>query len=260
MTRGSKIKVLHGKVGLEWISILLLLALWQLGSMSVQHRLFPTPILVFLEVYELVREGSLLPDIAKTLARAAIAFVVAMFAGIVIGCILGRFRSLDGLFGNWVLIGLNIPAIVVAITFYIWFGLTEFALIIAVVINKAPLVSVAMREGVRDLDFGLSELAQVYRVSFWQRVYKFIVPQLMPYVLTAARTGLSLIWKIVLVFEVLGSDGGVGFRIGLFFQHFDMKGILAYTVAFMTVVILFEYGVLRRVEHKVLGWRPAQNS
>ena len=256
---GSRTPKRQGKIGLEWFWILLLLALWQVISMLVQHRLFPSPIVVFIEVYDLAREGLLFPDLAKTLSRAAAAFVVAMVAGIVIGSVLGRFRSLDGLFGNWVLIGLNIPAIVVAITFYIWFGLTEFALIIAVVVNKAPLVSVAMREGVRDLDYGLSELAHVYRVSFWQRVQKFIVPQLMPYVLTAARTGLSLIWKIVLVFEVLGSDGGVGFRIGLFFQHFDMKGILAYTVAFMAVVILFEYGVLRRLEHRVLGWRPAQS-
>ena len=77
--------------------------------------------------------------------------------------------------------------------------------------------------------------------------------------LTAARTGLALIWKIVLVFEVLGSDGGVGFRIGIFFQHFDMKGILAYTLAFMAVVILIEYGVMRPLEHRVLGWRPARN-
>jgi NitT/TauT family transport system permease protein len=154
---------------------------------------------------------------------------------------------------------LNIPAIVVAITFYIWFGLTEYALIFAVVVNKTPLVAVAMREGVRALDHGLAELASVYRVPFWQRMRRFVVPQLMPYALTAARTGLSLIWKIVLVFEVLGSDGGVGFRIGIYFQFFDMEAILAYTVAFMAVVIIIEYGVMRRLENRVLGWRPAQN-
>lgn len=249
-----------GKRLFEWISIPLLLLLWQVASVAAQHRLFPTPIVVFAELYDLAIHETLLADLVKTLSRAATAFVVAMCSGIVIGGTLGRFHSLDRLFGNWILIGLNIPAIVVAITFYIWFGLTEFALILAVVINKTPLVSVAMREGVRDLDHALTELAQVYRVSFWQRLRKFVVPQLMPYVLTAARTGLSLIWKIVLVFEVLGSDGGVGFRIGIFFQHFDMKGILAYTVAFMAVVILFEYGVMRRLEHRVLGWRPAHSS
>lgn len=243
----------------DWASIPLLLVLWQIASVTVQHRLFPSPGVVFLEIYDLALHKSLLADVGKTLSRAAAAFVVAMCAGIFIGGILGRFRALDGLFGNWVLIGLNIPAIVVAITFYIWFGLTEFALILAVVVNKTPLVAVAMREGVRALDLGLAELAQVYRVGFWQRVRRFTVPQLMPYALTAARTGLSLIWKIVLVFEVLGSDGGVGFRIGIFFQHFDMKGILAYTVAFMAVVILIEYGIMRRLEHKVLGWRPARS-
>lgn len=248
-----------GKVSFEWASIPLLLVLWQIASVAVQHRLFPSPIMVFAELYDLALHKTLLADIGKTLYRAAAAFVVAMIAGIVIGGILGRFRALDGLFGNWVLIGLNIPAIVVAITFYIWFGLTEVALILAVVVNKTPLVAVTMREGVRALDNGLAELAQVYRVGFVQRVRRFIVPQLMPYVLTAARTGLSLIWKIVLVFEVLGSDGGVGFRIGIYFQFFDMEGILAYTVAFMAVVIALEYGVMRRLEQRILGWRPARS-
>ena len=242
---------------LEWISLPLLLLLWQAIAMAVAHRLFPTPFVVFGTLVDLALHKNLLADVTKTLSRAAAAFVVSMTLGIIIGSILGRFRAADGLFSNWVLIGLNIPAIVVAITCYIWLGLTEFALILAVVINKTPLVAVTLREGVRGLDRGLAELALVYRVSFWQRVRRFIVPQLMPYVLTAARTGLSLIWKIVLVFEVLGSDGGVGFRIGIFFQHFDMKGILAYTLAFMIVVIAIEYLILRRLEDRVLGWRPA---
>ena len=77
----------------------------------------------------------------------------------------------------------------------------------------------------------------------------------MPYVLAAARSGLSLVWKIVLVFEVLGSDGGVGFRVSVFFQFFDMAGILAYTVAFIAVVLAIEYGVLRPLERRVLAWR-----
>ena len=81
----------------------------------------------------------------------------------------------------------------------------------------------------------------------------------MALVLTAARTGLSLIWKIVLVFEVLGSDGGVGFRVGIFFQNFDIRSILAYTIAFMSVVIALEYLCLRPLERRILGWRLVRN-
>ena len=99
------------------------------------------------------------------------------------------------------------------------------------------------------------ELAKAFRMPFWRRVRLVFVPQLTPYVLAAARTGLALIWKIVLVFEVLGSDGGVGFRINTMFQFFDMTGILAYTTAFILVVLVFEYWVMRPLEHHVLRWR-----
>jgi NitT/TauT family transport system permease protein len=204
---------------------------------------------------ELALHGPLLPDIARTLARAAIAFAVAMALGTALGIALGRVRWADRLFATWLVIGLNLPAIVVAIVLFIWLNLTETALILAVIVNKLPLVIVTIREGVRSFAPEYDELARVYRMPPARRLRLIFLPQLVPFLLAAARTGLSLIWKIVLVFEVLGSDSGVGFRIGVFFQFFDVTGILAYTTAFLIVVLGFEYGVLRQVERRVQGWR-----
>lgn len=240
---------------LEALSLPLLIVLWQALALVLDHRLFPTPIAVATEIARLAIDGVLLSDLGRTLLRAGLAFVAAMAIGTAIGAVLGRRPRLDALFGSWVLVGLNMPAIVVAILCYIWLGLTEFALILAVTINKAPLVAVTLREGIRNLDPGTAELARVYRVPRLRRLRRFVLPQLMPFMLAAARTGLSLIWKIVLVFEVLGSDGGVGFRIGIFFQNFDITGILSYTTAFMAIIFALEYLVLRPVERKVLGWR-----
>lgn len=244
-------------LSLEWLSLPLFVLLWQALAVVIEHRLFPTPLQVLEVLWMHLTERYLLVDVGTTLARAAMAFLCSMVFGTLIGAALGRFRVADQLFSSWIILGLNIPAIVVAIACYIWLGLTDLALILAVTINKTPLVAVTMREGVRALDHGLSELAAVYRIGFWRRMRLVVLPQLMPFTLTAARTGLSLIWKIVLVFEVLGSDGGVGFRVGIFFQNFDIRGILAYTITFMTVVMAIEYLVLRPIERKVLGWRPA---
>lgn len=243
---------------LELASLPFLLAIWHVLAIVVQHRLFPTPVTVFAELIDLAVNGSLVSDLTKTILRAAWAFVIAMIVGTALGLILGRLRHVDRLFGPWVVVGLNVPAIVVAITCYIWLGLTETALILAVVINKTPLVITTMREGVRNLSVDFDELASVYRFSPGRYVTRILAPQLMPYLLTAARTGLSLIWKIVLVFEVLGSDGGVGFRVGVLFQFFDIAGILAYTIAFIMVVLVFEYGVMRPLERSILGWRMAR--
>jgi NitT/TauT family transport system permease protein len=224
--------------------------------MAFAHRLFPTPVAVAHELWLLATTGPLLPDLGKTLLRASIAFVVAMGLGTAIGILLGRRRWLDRLFSGWLLVGLNLPAIVVAIVLYIWLGLTELALVTAVVINKIPLVITTIREGVRSFSPDYDELSAALRLSPWRRLRLVTVPQLMPFVLAAARTGLSLIWKIVLVFEVLGSDGGVGYRVSLLFQFFDITGILAYTTAFILVVLAFEYGLLRPLERKLLQWRP----
>jgi len=244
----------------EWVETLslpLLFAIWQVLAVALDHRLLPTPIDVFAELWDLTLSGQLPLDIATTLSRAVIAFFAAMIIGTAIGVILGRYRIADRLFGTWVVVGLNIPAIVVAIACYIWLGLSDFALILAVVINKAPLVMTTIREGIRSLSHEFDELAAAYRMAFWRRIRLVVVPQLMPYVITAARTGLSLIWKIVLVFEVIGSDGGVGFRIGILFSFFDITGILAYTLAFVCVVLVVEYGLMRPLEKRILGWRPA---
>lgn len=240
---------------LELLSPILLLLAWQLLAMIFPGRLFPTPIEVAVQLWKATFYGKLLPDMGKTLGRAAIAFAIAMAIGIAFGILFGRIRTADRLFSTWVLVGLNLPAVVVAIVLYIWLGLTEFALILAVIVNKVPLVITTIREGVRSFSSDFDELAQAFRMPFARRLRLVFVPQLMPYVLAAARTGLSLIWKIVLVFEVIGSDGGVGFRISTMFQFFDIKGILAYTTAFILVVFVFEYWIMRPLEHSVLRWR-----
>lgn len=223
--------------------------------MLVAHRLLPTPVAVGAELWELATRGSLLTDLGKTLLRAGAGFAIAMVAGTAIGIALGRTAWADRLFSAWLVVGLNLPAIVVAIVVYIWMGLTDVALVTAVAINKVPLVAATLREGVRSMARDHDELALALRMPFWRRMRLIVFPQLLPFLLAAARTGLSLIWKIVLVFEVLGSDGGVGYRIAVMFQFFDIAGILAYASAFIGVVLAFEYGVMRMLERRLLRWR-----
>ena len=227
--------------------------------MVLVHRLFPSPIAVAVELWDLATTGRLLEDLVRTLVRATIAFIVAMALGTAIGIALGRVRWADRIFSGWLLVGLNLPAIVVAIVLYIWLGLTDVALILAVVINKVPLVITTIREGVRSFSHEYDELGAVFRMPALRRLRLIFGPQLAPFLLAAARTGLSLIWKIVLVFEVLGSDGGVGYRVSIMFQFFDITGILAYTTAFILVVLAFEYVLLRPLERRVLRWRPVRD-
>ena len=178
-----------------------------------------------------------------------------MLVGVVVGFLMGRFALADTMLDGVLIVGLNVPALVVIILCYLWFGLIEAAAIAAVAVNKMPLVAVTVREGVRAVDRGLLQVGTVFGVSLGRRLLHIYLPQLYPYLMAAARSGLSLIWKIVLVVELLGRSDGVGFQLGSFFQFFDITSILAYTLAFVLVIYSIESLVLRPLEAHLTRWR-----
>jgi NitT/TauT family transport system permease protein len=169
--------------------------------------------------------------------------------------VLGSNKTLDAFFDNWLVIFLNIPALVTIILCYVWFGLVESAALLAVVVNKLPNVIVTVREGARALDKDLLEMAQSYRFSRRKTFLHVIWPQLHPFVMAATRSGLALIWKIILVVELLGRSNGMGYQLHIFFQLFDVASLLAYSFAFVAVIQLIEILVLKPLDRKTQRWR-----
>jgi NitT/TauT family transport system permease protein len=168
---------------------------------------------------------------------------------------MGRVRLADRLGDPWLIVLLNLPALVIIVLAYIWGGLTEAAAILAVAVNKLPNAIVTVREGARALDRGLDEMAQVFALPRWKALRHVVLPQLAPYLAAAARSGLSLVWKIVLVVELLGRPNGVGFEIGIAFQLFDVTRILAYALAFVAVILLVETVLVQPLERRASRWR-----
>jgi ABC-type nitrate/sulfonate/bicarbonate transport system permease component len=238
--------------------VLLLLAfvlLWQVVAMQLASSTLPTPLQVLSNAHGHLMYGSLLADLGITLLRVTASFLIAMAFGTCIGILMGSYRIWDSVLDGMLILGLNIPALVTIILCYIWFGLSEVAAIVAVVVNKIPTVIVTVREGARAVDRRLMEVADVYRLSRWDTLSKVFFPQLYPYFVAAARNGLALIWKIVLVVELLGRSNGVGFELGTFFQFFDIQSILSYTLAFALVVLAVEAFLMRPLERRFTRWR-----
>ncbi|ALJ34569.1 ABC transporter permease [Azospirillum brasilense] len=240
------------------LSLALLVGLWAVAAELAASRSLPGPAAVLSVLVREAADGALFYHLGITLARMAAAFVIAMSIGSALGILLGRSATADRLFGLWLTVFLNIPALVVIVLAYVWFGLTEAAAVGAVAVNKIPNVVVVLREGTRAIDEQYVEMARTFRMARSDVLRHVLLPQLTPYFAAAARSGLALIWKIVLVVELLGRSDGVGFQIHLFFQMFDVAGILAYTVAFVAVVQLLELCVLQPVEQRLTRWRPVR--
>ncbi len=236
-------------------SFALLVVVWAVLAWFADTRFFPAPLPVFERIAEGIAKGDLLYHVGITLARVAASFVLAMAVGSAIGIVMGRRRSIDRFFDGWLVLFLNMPALVTIILCYIWFGLNETAAVLAVAINKIPNAAVTLREGARAIDKDYDEMAEVFKFGAWKTFRHVTLPQLMPYFAAATRSGLSLVWKIVLVVELLGRSSGVGFQLYTYFQLFDVTGILAYALAFVLVVQAIEIAVLQPWEAAANRWR-----
>jgi len=240
----------------RFLSFALFLATWWIASLLLGDARLPAPPVVLRTMIAEARSGALFFNLGVTLARVVLAFVLAMTLGSAIGYLMGRVRLANRFGDPWLILLLNLPALVVIVLAYIWAGLTEVAAIAAIAINKLPVTVVTLREGTRALDAGLDEMAAVFAIPRWKAFRHVILPQLAPYVAAASRSGLSLVWKIVLVAELLGRPNGVGFEIGVAFQLFDTPRLLAYALTFAIVVLIIEAALVQPFETRLTRWRP----
>ena len=229
--------------------------LWEVAARILGSRTLPPATAVMAALARETASGALPLNFAYTLTRAGCAFAGSMVLGVALGLAMGRWRGLDAVMDSFVVGLLNIPAVVLIVLIYIWFGLSEASAIIAVALNKLPSTAVTVREGTRALDPGLFEMARSFRMRPYAILRHVVLPGLAPSLFAAARSGSALIWKIVLVAELLGRSNGVGFQIGVYFQLFDVSGILAYTLAFVFIVQLLEWGGLQPLERWANKWR-----
>ncbi len=237
------------------LSLAALIALWAVAAALVQSRLLPGPLAVGAVTLAEIRSGELPFQLGCTLARVIGSFAIAMLLGTIAGYAMGRSKAIDRYADPWLIVLINMPALVTIIFAYIWIGLDETAAILAVAINKLPNVTVVMREGTRALDPELEEMAKAFQFTWLSRIRHVVIPQLAPYLAASSRSGLSIVWKIVLVVELLGRPNGVGFVLGSAFSLFDMARILSYAICFIVVMLVIESFLVQPLERRANRWR-----
>jgi NitT/TauT family transport system permease protein len=240
------------------LSLAALLGLWIIAATITSDPLtLPQPWSLLAPFWKALMSGTLPWHLWMTLTRVIWAFVLAMSLGLALGLLMGRFPAVDRWLDPWLVVFLNLPALVLIVLCYLWIGLNETAAIAAVTLNKIPSVTTIIREGARALDPGLAAMAEVFRMPAGRRLRHVVLPQLAPFIAAAARSGIAVIWKIVLVVEFLGRSNGIGFQIHLYFQQFDVAMVLVYALSFIAVMLTVEWLVLQPLETRVRRWRGA---
>lgn len=240
------------------VSLVAFLAAWfLLAAIGGDPAVLPAPTDLVAPLLQEAATGELFRHMSATILRVIAAFCIAMTAGVCLGLIMGTYPGIDRWLDPWLVVFLNLPALVLIVLCYLWIGLSDVAAVAAVALNKIPGVATVIREGARALDPDLKAMARVYRVKRTAFLRHFVLPQLAPYIAGAARSGLAVIWKVVLVVEFLGRSSGIGFQIHLYFQLFDVTMVLVYSLSFIVFMLAVEWLLVQPAESRVRAWRQA---
>ena len=105
-----------GGARIRTLSLLGLVLMWSLSAhLAATPRLFPGPMAVAQVALVEFQTGGLLHHLAATMIRVLSSFVIAMTLGTAMGLAMGRSKLVDALFDGWLILFLNMPALVVII-------------------------------------------------------------------------------------------------------------------------------------------------
>ncbi|MGV1009523.1 MAG: ABC transporter permease [Dermatophilaceae bacterium] len=235
------------RVGLGAVSALTGIALWQFGSLLLPGVL-PGPIAAFGGVAATFADGTLVPDLAVTFARMVAAFLPVLLVSVIAGLLLGTSRVAEALFGGWVTIAGSVPALVVVVTTYLALGITEVGAVIAVFLSVLPSMTRQVTDGVRAGDTQLREMARAFGASRRTVTWRVRLPELVPCIVTTAKVGWSLTWRLIILVELVGRSSGIGYRIEYWFTLTDMRRVLGTALPFLVLMLGAEALVLRPLE------------
>lgn len=240
------------------LSVLLLLLLWQLASAAGgEGNLLPPPLSVGRAVIDILTDPDNLDDLAATARRVLTAFLLAFAIAVAVGILSGSSRVAMQLLTPVIIVGLTIPAICWTAIAVMLFGIGDWTAIFCGTVIVTPVIASTVASQMRSNDNDLYVMARVYGFSGYDVLRHLILPQLVPPLLSGARYGLALCWKVIIIAELLGLSTGVGYQIAYWYNLFDLTNVFAWTAVFVGLMLLIEYGAIAQVEDRLLRWKKA---
>jgi NitT/TauT family transport system permease protein len=230
-------------------------AAWWLSSLSVPHYILPGPARVWEALRLIAANGDLWNNLAITLWRVSVGFVVAALVGLPLGIVLGANKR-AGEFFEPVLPVLNtVSSAIWAIFAIIWFGISNATTIFVVFMTAMPLIITNVWQGTRAVNADFIELAQVLRMPNWKVMTKIYLPTILPYFFSGARLAFGFGWRVSLVAETIGSSSGVGYRLRQAADLIRTDQVFAWTLTLVIMMATIEMGMLKPLENYLFRWK-----
>jgi ABC-type nitrate/sulfonate/bicarbonate transport system permease component len=227
---------------------------WQIASYFFPPYLFPSIVAIAQAFGKIFASMPLLLDAAATALRILAGLAGAFVLGVIFAVAMAKSERANGYLFPILHFNQGIPALSWVVISIIWFKTIEFRIWFIMVVTTVPAFAFQVLDAYRSISKDLHEMALSFRPTRYEMFRTIVLPTVVPGILTAWKVNLGNASRVVVVAELVGATGGVGYQLLQMQQLFDMAGALAWTLVLVMFVLVTQQ-IITAIENHLLRYR-----
>jgi ABC-type nitrate/sulfonate/bicarbonate transport system permease component len=241
-------------------SIAALLVAWEvlphLVTLSAGTKLFfTTPSQIAGTLWTMFAAGTIWRPLGVSASGFALGLGLAILAGLPLGVLIGRSRTLNAMFDPFITAFNATPRLVFLPLVVLWLGLGLWSKVVIVFIGALFPILINTYEGVRNADKILINVVRSFGAKEWDIARLVVVPNALPYIVAGLRLAIGRAVLGVVVAEFFGSEAGLGVLMVQAAGRYQVDVVFSGLIVFAALSLVMT-GLLQLVEHRLSRWRP----
>jgi NitT/TauT family transport system permease protein len=243
------------KVLLPTVTVLVLIALWQIAALTgvANEAVVPTASDVGVALWNLSRESFFWEATSITVQETLYGFTAGTVVAWVIGTLIGMSRVFSLSFYPIVVAFQIMPRVALAPLFLTWFGFgMSSKVVMAATICFFP-VLIGVIVGLNNVDRDARTLMRSMGASRWQTYRSLSLPSSLPVIFAGIKTAMTLALIGAIVGEFIGASEGMGVLVKTFNFNLQIANTFAVIIT-LSILGLILYGLTELLEAKIVFW------
>lgn len=235
------------------ISLALAVALW-LAASGTWPAVFASPEKVLAAFLERAESGLLWEHVWASVSRVLTGFGIAFVVSIPVAFLMAWYDPFRHVVEPWIQFIRNIPPLAYVFLIIAALGIGQTSKITVIFIAAFLVMVITIYQGVKGVDVTLIKAARVLGATQKDIFFKVTIPASTPFILVAARLGLSTSLTTLMASEIVGGDKGIGMMIQQASGYYQMDVVLLGIILLGIIGICFEK-IVRFLERRFTGWQ-----
>jgi len=202
-------------VGIAVCAFLLLLAAWTIVAMLglVRPIFLPSPLAVVTKLVKLAQDGTLGNDVAVSVYRISIGFLIASVMALATAILIGAYRFWEAAIEPILDFVRYMPVVAFVPLSILWSGTGDVQKFLIIWIGTYFQQALMFKDNIKRVPPDFVGFGRTLGMSDLRVLMRIVVPSAMPQIWDTLRISLGWAWTWVTLAELVAANSGLGYRI-----------------------------------------------